>query len=411
MNLLFVTEKFPYPLDTGGNVRTYHLLRGLASECAVTLVTSDCGDVDARDVNHVASFCRRVILAKTKAPPAWHDAAMLARSLFNRDPVVVARRHRASVADILRQQFLERQGTDGFDVVYLNHLDAAVYLPLVPPGLRVVLDEHNVVTNQVRSMAATEENFLRRWVLRRDIARLASYEARIADQMDLCLACSEPDAGALRVLGVRTRIAVVPNGVDTAYFRPDPGPASPASPTAVFVGTLDYEPCERGVWHFCTEILPRLRRGSPGFRFVVVGRNPSARLRNLAAEDTGIILTGRVDDVRPHLKAAQVCVVPLLSGSGTRLKILEAMAAGTPVVSTAIGAEGIDVVSGHDIWIADDPAEFAARVLQLMADAEQARRMREAARILVEEKYSWEKARKSLLEEMAALQEYRGSPH
>ena len=166
-------------------------------------------------------------------------------------------------------------------------------------------------------------------------------------------------------MGVAGPLAVVPNGVDLDYFRA--GAELATAPRLAFVGTLDYDPCERGLWYFCNEILPKIRAKLPGATFTAIGRNPSRRLLDLAGPERGIEFTGRVEDLRPHVQAARVFVVPLLSGSGTRLKILEAMAMGVPVVSTTIGAEGIDGVDGEHFRIADAPEAFAQAVLELSA--------------------------------------------
>lgn len=405
MRLLFVTEKFPYPLDTGGNVRTYHLLRGLAGDHAVTLVAADSGEVLQEHIDHVRMYCSSIVLARTPTWTPWRDLRVLVRSIFNDEPVVMARRYRCELAEALRELLSASQASASPEAIYFNHLDAAMYLPLVPAGVGKILDEHNVVANQVASMAAAEESLPRRLVLRRDQARVARHEVRLANQMDICLACSDADADSLRALGVSRPIAVIPNGVDIEYFHPAAGPDSPGDkPAAVFVGTLDYDPCERGVWHFCINILPLIRKKLPEFRLLVVGRNPSERLRRFADRDHGVVLTGRVEDVRPYLARAQVCVVPLLSGSGTRLKILEAMAAGVPVVSTTIGAEGIAAENGRHIWLADQPDEFSSRVLQLLAEPALTLQMRDSARQLVTERYSWSAVHAMLRHHMQMLQ-------
>jgi glycosyltransferase involved in cell wall biosynthesis len=171
----------------------------------------------------------------------------------------------------------------------------------------------------------------------------------------------------------------------------------------VFVGTLDYEPCEKGVWYFCREILPLIRRQMPQARFVAIGRHPSKRLRNLAASDPAIRLPGRVEDVRQHVWSAAVSVVPLLSGSGTRLKILEAMAMGSPVVSTSIGIEGIGARDRVHALIADDPQDFAAAALRVMSDRALAGRLAVSGRALVESRFGWPSVRRALLEGYRAL--------
>ncbi len=406
MRILFVTEKFPYPLDTGGNVRTYHLLRGLAFEHEVTLLSATELELPAEFIEHVMQFCKEVRVVKVRPLVWWRDIASLVRSLVGTMPFVIGRHFRkemaAAVYGSLNDISVEsgaKQSADGgrkFDCVYFNHLDAAAYKPQLPKGTFTVLDQHNVVTNQVRTTRASEERLLRRLILTIDERKLAAFEVATVNEMDHCLVCSGADADYLVSMGVRHIPCVVPNGVDTHYFTPaELACASP--PRLVFVGTLDYDPCEKGVWYFCTEILPLLRKEFPELSFVAVGRNPSARLRKLAEIDNGFSLPGRVEDVRPYIWQGSVFVVPLLSGSGTRLKILEAMAAGVPVVSTSIGAEGIAAVNGRHIWIGDSPAEFADRVKTLLLNDAQAEAMRAEARRLVESAYSWEAVHEKLL--------------
>jgi polysaccharide biosynthesis protein PslH len=291
--------------------------------------------------------------------------------------------------------------TRPFDVVHFNHLDAALYESMIPSGVLRVLDEHNVVLNQVGTAINHEERWIRRQVLKHERKKLAEFEPWLCNRMNRCLVCSYADSCYLKGLGVETPLTVVPNGVDLTYFSPTDTPVG--SRDIVFVGTLDYDPCEKGVWFCCTKILPCLRREVPELRFVVVGRNPSSRLRALARTDSGIMLAGRVDDVRPYVKAARVFVVPLLSGSGTRLKILEAMAMGVPVVTTTVGVEGIDAVAGEHLLVADKPDQFAGAVLSLIRDPNSSRALATRGRRLVESKYGWGPICDGLLREYGSL--------
>ena len=410
MRILFVSEQFPYPLDTGGNVRTFNLLKGLASAHEVTLVAAARAPLSAEDLRVVGNLCESVRLVNLAPIGLGGEAWAFARTVGTATPFILARHSFAAVRREIASAFAHprpsrpgarRAGTPPFGAVHFNHLDTTVYESAVPSGVHRVVDEHNVVTNQVQTTAAHEPRLMRRALLQREHRKLRHFEAAACNRMDRCLACSDADARSLQALGVRAPIAIIPNGVDLDYFVLAQAPAT--APDVVFVGTLDYDPCERGVWFFCNEILPLLRRQRPDVRLVAVGRNPSPRLRDLAASNPGIVLTGRVEDVRPFVHAAQVCVVPLLSGSGTRLKILEAMAMGAPVVTTSIGVEGIDGVNGEHMLVADAPAEFARGVLSVMHDPQRAAALRTAGRRLVEEKYGWQAICSALLREYGSL--------
>lgn len=398
MKILFLTEKFPLPLDTGGNVRTFHLLCGLAARYDVTLLSTDSGGVSHEDRERIASICRAVHVIKVPAESPLRDAMALSRCIVSRDSFIVRRHFFHAFARKVRQLCEEEMATGkGFDVVHFNHLDTAPYCPYIPARVARVLDQHNVISNLVRSMLDTETNPVRQWILKREQRVIDAAERHLCSRMDRVLVCSADDERSLRGIGVKTPMQVVPNGVDLDYF-------SVTAPTQfaaelVFLGTMDYEPCERGVWYFCTEILPLLKSRLPQCRLTVVGKNPSERLLNLAREDGNVIFTGRVPDVRPLVQGAAVFIVPILSGSGTRLKILEAMAMGVPVVSTPIGAEGIDVRDGEDILLAATPQSFADAVLKLLGSAELRASLIRGGRKLVERQYGWPRIQRVLCEQ------------
>ncbi len=402
MRILFVTERLPYPLDNGGNVRSYHILVGLTAEHEVTVVSGTLGDVSQADVDAVTALGARVLLAPLKQRSAASELRAAFRSIVFRRSLMLAR-HFDRVMLRLLLELLTSRGQE-FDVIHFNHLDAAIYSSKLPVGPCRVLDQHNVVSRQLGTSIPSERKTLRRLAMQRDLGPLAREEREICNNMNLCLACSFNDADVLQRLGVRTSIAVVPNGVDTEYFGGSWAPPTGKSAEVVFVGTLDYQPCEIAVWDFATEVLPLLRKAVPEVRFVVVGRKPSQRLKKLAERDNSIKLTGWVEDVRPFMKRAKVVVVPLKSGSGTRLKILEAFSMGLPVVSTTIGMEGIDAVDGIHLLIADSLKDFAYSVQRLIEDPELAQRIGGAGRKLVVGKYSWQAIQSDLRTTYRSLQ-------
>src|SRR5207247_6537861 len=200
------------------------------------------------------------------------------------------------------------------------------------------------------------------------------------------VAVSEEDAALLAARAPAARVRAIPTGVDLSYFAP--GTSREDDTSLVFMGSMDWLPNEDAVLHFLEAILPRVRREVPDVTFTVVGRNPGPRLRAAAARD-GIALTGRVEDIRPHVLRAAVFVVPLRVGGGTRLKIFEALAMGKAVVSTTVGAEGLPLVPGLHFVQADDPAQFADSVVALLRDSGRRRALGSAGRRLMEERYSW----------------------
>jgi len=205
----------------------------------------------------------------------------------------------------------------------------------------------------------------------------------------LVLAVSDADGdtfGRLYPDAVRTPMHTVQTGVDTSYFTPMP--STERRGHLVFTGSMDWLPNEDGMTYFVRDILPRIRQVEPDVTLSIIGRTPTPAVRRLA-EQAGIEVTGRVDDVRPHVAAGEVYIVPLRIGGGTRLKIFEAMSMGKAVVSTTVGAEGLPVTHGRDIIIADEPARFAQAVIHMIRDRDARRQIEEAARRLVVERYDW----------------------
>jgi glycosyltransferase involved in cell wall biosynthesis len=194
--------------------------------------------------------------------------------------------------------------------------------------------------------------------------------------------------------GVGVPIRIVPNGVDTDFFTPGTDPVDPNR--LVFTGAIDYRPNTDGVLYFCAEILPRIHAAEPGATFAIVGRTPPRQVRRLAHR---VLVTGTVPDVRPWMRQAAVFVVPLRVGSGTRLKILEAMATGCAVVSTSLGCEGLEVAPGEDILIGDTPETFAEQVVRCLRDPDLRAQLGARGRALVERRYRWE----AIGEELAAF--------
>jgi glycosyltransferase involved in cell wall biosynthesis len=248
--------------------------------------------------------------------------------------------------------------------------DVAVCDFLAPAGnfdsstrVPVVIFEHNVEAILWRRQAAHQRNPLARILYRLEAAKMLRYEKAVVRRFDRVVAVSDVDARWFRAEAGPSRVIVVPTGVDTRQYKRT-GHPEPDEHVIVFVGSMDWEPNVDAVLHFCRAILPAVRERIPGVRFRVVGRNPPAAIRELVSG--GVEVTGTVDSVVPHLQQAVLVVVPLRAGGGTRLKILEAMAMGKAVVSTSIGAEGLELKDGSEIVLADQPREFAEAVVRLM---------------------------------------------
>lgn len=406
MKILFITEKFPYPLDSGGRIRTYHILKGLSQEHEVTLITIIEKEDQRQYIPELEKVCREVRAIRAPCETPFQLGLKLVKNLFSTVPIVVERHYLPGIADEIKKQL--QNGRSNFDVVHFDHLDASIYWHCAPETMITVLDEHNIVSNQIKTSADAERNPLKQFYMRFQLRRTVRYEAEVCQKMTCCFVCSDIDKSYLLNMAKDARIVTIPNGVDVEYFRDRSwrtnvqGSLVQEPNSMIFVGTLDYGPGATAVRYFCEEILPLIQEKVPNMRFWAVGQNPPQYLQNLAERDKRIIVTGRVDDIRPYVARSKVFVVPLKSGSGTRLKILDAMAMGIPVISTSIGAEGLDVSSGEQILLADTPELFSAAVLQVLQDNDVANTIRENAFKLVQEKYAWKKVWTDLL---AAYQE------
>lgn len=275
-----------------------------------------------------------------------------------------------------------------FDVVQLEFAHTAVFRVRANGERPVVcLDEHNIEYEILLRTARGRSHLLRRAYNAIDGIKVRREEKRAWSRVDGCSVCSVRDEETLLAEAPRTRTVVVPNGVDLESFTPrENSQCEPA--TLLFFGAIDYYPNTDAVLHFLDEVMPRLVARNPRIKLCIVGRRPPESV--LARRASNVEIAGAVDDVRPWIEQATAVVVPLRIGGGTRLKILEAMAMGKAIVSTTLGAEGIDAIHGRDLLLADGPESFAAHVTKAIDEPELAMRLGRAARRLVVEKYGWQ---------------------
>ena len=387
MKLLWLNAGLLLPLDKGGKLRTWHLMRHLARRHDITYLsfTGD-GDTEAHRAG-MREVCTRLetVPRRDAAKGTLRFYAEAARYVVRSLPYAVAKYRSAAYSARLAQLL----AAERFDAVVCDFLPPLVNMPDRLP-CPAILFTHNVEAEIWRRHAETAGNPLSKHLLSRQWRRMLRFERDALARVDLVLAVSDADSRTFERLypGVlRAPIHVVQTGVDTRYFTPQPEmPRRRAH--LVFTGSMDWLPNEDGMVHFVRDILPRIRQAEPEATLSVIGRSPTPAVRRLA-EERGVEVTGRVDDVRPHIAAGSVYVVPLRIGGGTRLKIFEAMAMAKAVVSTTIGAEGLPVTDGRDISLADRPATFADAVVRLIRDEGARTGMEAAARRMVVERYDW----------------------
>ena len=381
MRILFLATWFPYPPDNGSKLRAYYLLRGLAEGHQVTLLSFAFATARPDALGELRDWCSEIQVAPVD-PFALNQAGALRTFL---SPRPVASRPVPAMSQLAAQALRAQP----YDAVIASTGMMIDYALQTPPGTARILEEHNAMTRwaweryQEASGAAQRARCWLSWRKGR------WYEARTYPRFDLLTMVSAADRQAtLDAAGRRgPRVEVVPNGVDCAHNRP--GLAQPRPNSLVFNGSLTYSANYDAVQWFLAEVWPRIRAQVPEATLAITGATAGVDLAGLALDDS-VTLLGYVEDVRLPVAGAAVAVAPIRQGGGTRLKILEAMALGTPVVATSKGAEGLDVADGEHLLLADDPERFASQTIRLVSDADLHGRLAANARHLVETRYDWQ---------------------
>lgn len=382
MKILWVKPGKLLPLDSGGQLRTYNILRCLAQEHELTYLSYYGGLRDEVYERDIVQHLPGTVTVHTGAPDTTAVGRYLdyARHLWWKAPYPVAKFTDQGVQKLVASWFQEGR----FDVAVCDFLASSLNFPdhLTIP---TAIFQHNVETVLWKRLAEFEVKWLDRMVSKFEYAKMRRFEPQQVQRFHHVIAVSDADREAMGSMVPASRISVVPTGVDLKKFQYDPN-IRPAGPYVVFTGSMDWEANIDGVEYFCKEVWPLVLAQVPYAKFLIVGRRPHARVKNLASGSVEI--TGTVPSIVEYLQKAAVFIVPLRIGGGTRIKIYEGMAVGKATVSTTIGAEGLDVTHGKDILLADDPTSFAQAIILLLRD-EAARRRYEAAAAATAQKYDW----------------------
>ena len=395
MRILFLTPQLPYPPRQGTQIRNFHLLRAASSTHEVDLLSFARPGEAFSGTGPLRELCGEVQLIPAPLRTRQERVRTLVASP---DPDMAHRLRSEGLAAMLRAM-LER---GRYDAVQVAGIEMARYIPIVRktvPGTRVVFDDHNAEYLLQGRAAEVDAHHPPSWPKAVysliQWRKLRSYEARLCRVADAVLAVSEDDAAAIRSLGGTAPVFVVPNGVDTEYYRPNPS-QSPRPATLLFTGTMDFRPNVDAVRWFVADVLPLLAERRPDVRLDIVGRSPAPAVQRLAS--SAVSVTGAVDDVRPYFERASLYVVPMRMGGGVRLKILEALAMGLPLVSTSMGAEGAGLTHGKELLIADTAAQFAQAILSLLDDPALRTRLAKAGRETARARFEWGRIAPRLLD-------------
>lgn len=395
MNILFLSQIVPYPPHGGVLQRGYNIIREIARYNNIHLLAFIHPEVlkTRQEIEEakqeLGRFCDRVEFF-----PLWvkesrmNKYAGLLSGLFSSKPFsVIAHRSRR-----MEQRMGMLLNAEYFDLVHYDTLALARFNSnriTIPK----VVTHHNIESSLMQRRAQVEKNALARFYLSRQAKRLRDYEKTQTGSFAANIVMSEKDGEELRTINPHVNIQVVPNGVDTSYFTPGCGQEIAS---LIYTGGMNMFANRDAVVYFLEKIWPQIKGRVPNVQFCAIGQDPPEELINISKQDTNVIVTGYVDDVRPYVAGASVYVVPLRVGGGTRLKILDAMAMGKAIVSTSIGCEGLEVTKDKNILICDDPSDFAKKTADLLNDRKKREELGKAARSLVESKYSWETIGKKL---------------
>jgi sugar transferase (PEP-CTERM/EpsH1 system associated) len=393
MRILWLKSELLHPVDKGGKIRTYQMLKHIKRAHDVTYLTFVSREDSPESLEQSAEYCHRLALTprsetRKNGIQFYGDLAL---NLGSKLPYAIQKYRSAEMRQAVDRELSGRN----HDVVVCDFLVPSINLSR-DRRCPAVLFQHNVESMIWRRHYEVQTNRIKKAFFRSQWQKMYWYEREACRSFDAVVAVSQNDREQMREEFELAQVYDVPTGVDTEFFRPMGAAREPFE--LVFTGSMDWMPNEDAILYFIEKMMPRIARWNPQVTLTIVGRNPGERLKALAESNAQIKITGRVDDVRPYVDKASAYIVPMRVGGGTRLKIYEAMAMGKPVISTTVGAEGLPVRDGKELLIADQPEDFAQAVIRTLGDSHSAAKMGERARALVCERFGWERAAQAFMQ-------------
>ena len=387
MHILWLKTELLHPVDKGGKIRTYNMLKELKRDHRITYLTLVDRSLDSSAQEAAGEYCDELICVPHHPREKFTARFYSDLALNLASPLPYAIKKYESTR--MRREINERVSAGKFDIVVCDFLTPAINVSakLECPA---VLFQHNVEAMIWKRHYEVQKNPLKKAYLYGQWIKVRAFERRMCRRFASVIAVSGDDRDQMQKEYGVEKVFDVPTGVDTKFFRPSDREKSEHH-NLVFTGSMDWLPNQDAIHYFTEEIMPLIKQQIPDVTLTVVGRNPYPSLLELAQKDPSIIVTGRVEDVRPYMERASAYVVPLRIGGGTRLKIFEAMAMEKAVVSTSIGAEGLPVKDGKELLLADTAESFAASVIKVLHDPAWAKNIGCRAAVTVREQFGWEK--------------------
>jgi glycosyltransferase involved in cell wall biosynthesis len=379
VKILFLSTENPFPVDHGHHIRTYHVLRGLAKKHRIFFVGFTRDDSGLEYQRQLRDLCEFVKIIKIR-DRGFGNVISIIKNIFSSLPFVVQKYDQPVARMVIRKILADEK----IDLVHLDMLPLAIYRNEFG-SLPCVLVNHNVESLRLARWARIEKNVALKCFLMYQQRKLKRFEKAACPRFDRCIVVSDADRAILSKLCGAGNFVVIPNGVDIDYFNCN-GAAAPAGQHLVWTGSMKSPYNRDAVVFFLREIWPTIQRDIPEATVTFVGASP---ISEFAGKSSSVTFTGYVDDVRPHVAGATVFIAPMRAGSGTKIKVLNAMAQAKPVITTTVGAEGIDVREGEELLIANEAEEFAKKTIHLLRNSCVAQKIGLCARRLIEKKYDW----------------------
>jgi len=390
MKILWLSHILPYPPKGGVMQRSYNLIKEVAKENEVYLFAFNqkawlpTKEDIIKAKKEFERFCKKVEvfeLPSDKSKFAWYK--LVIKSFFSKDAYTI----NWTKSNEMQKAITEFLSKKSIDIIHCDTIGLAEYVKGIK-GIPKVLNHHNIESHMMLRRAKKEKNLFKKIYFYVEGLKLKKYENRICPKFDINLVVSELDKERLLNIAPNSKVEVIPNGVDINYFKPLNSKIKRHN--IVFAGRMNAYPNEDAVIWFLKEIWPLLKKEVPDATFTIAGRNPTPRIKKFAKNDSSILVTGYVDDIRPFIAQAEVYICPIRDGGGTKLKILDAMAMGKIIVTTTIGAEGLGVIHERHVLIANDPKISASQVLLVFNNPDLRKYLSQNARQLVKKEYSWE---------------------
>jgi len=379
MNILQITPVFPCPPESGTRVELFNSIRYLSNKHSITLL-SFAEKIKENDIAVLKPYCTDIVVIPNNIQDSFKG---LLKNLFTSTPYNISKYISKAMIEAVQRQI----HSNSFDLVRIDGLHMAYYINYIN-NLPAILREHNVESLIMKRFYKSQQNPFVKAYAYLQWKKLHRYEIEMTQRFDKCIMITEVDRDTLHSMTSEAKTEIVTAGVDTEYFKPD-AKIERQPHQIVFTGEMAWRPNIDAVTWFCEAIFPLILEEIPDSKFYIVGRNATPAVKKL--ENENVIVTGRVEDVRPYVQSSAVFVVPIRVGGGMRLKILEAMAMGIPVVSTSIGCEGIAVENKKNILIADNAKAFAENIIRIMKKELDVVNLVEKGFELIKSRYSWQK--------------------